>query len=144
MNLHALVRGAVQAVKPDTVLTLFRSIGVDESDPRGLGEAQYLPGITVRGNVQSEGDAALNFSEHAGQNTVVRRIYLYAPKSPHERPWAMWRPLSRIGDIIVDEDGNHWFVDAVVEDFSADGWVSVRATLQNAPIPMAIANPEEE
>lgn len=143
MNLHAIVRGAIQAVKPDTVLTLYRSLPGASVDARGLPVKLYAPGVHLRGNVQSEGDAALNFSEHAGQNTVVRRIYLYSDADPALRPWASWRPLSRAGDIIADEHGQQWHVDAVIEDFSADGWVSLRATLQNAPLPLAIA-PEEE
>lgn len=144
MNLHALARGAIQAVKPDKWFTLYRSAGEEVTDARGITVGCYLPGVSVRGHVQTEGDAALSFSDHAGQNTNVRRIWLYADSDAARRPWAAWRPLSRAGDMITDEDGNQWFVDAVVDDFSSEGWVSLRVTLQTAPKPLVIKPPEEE
>jgi hypothetical protein len=45
----------------------------------------------------------------------------------------LWRPLARIGDYIDDAQGNRWQVDAVLEDFSAEGWVSLQIILQTTP-----------
>lgn len=40
--------------------------------------AFYAPAENILGNFQSEGDAALDHANLAGQNTIIRKLYLYA------------------------------------------------------------------
>ena len=87
----------------------------------------------VRAQIQSENDAALFHADMAGANTITRKIYLYSPKGAALQPASLFRPLSRSGDYIVQEDGTVWMVNAVIENFAGVGWVSVRATLQVKP-----------
>ena len=133
MNLHRLARGAIQTVNPDRRMTLFRSLPDKVTDARGIPTAMYAPGVEVMGQVQSESDAALAPADRVNQNTITRRIWLFADADAASRPWGVWRPLARSGDIIHDDAGGQWYVDAVVDDFSPDGWVSLRATLQTVP-----------
>ena len=129
MNLHAIVRGAINANNPDAAFTLYRYAGDQFS--KGVKTALYEKVEGLSGNFQSEGDAALSFQNLAGQNTITRKLYLCAPADEASRPWAVYRPLGRGGDYVADATGRWWKVDAVEEDFSADGWECLRVVLQN-------------
>lgn len=142
LNLHGIVRGAITANYADEQFTLYRSLG--QVNVKGVLTASYAPAVTVMGNFQSEGDASLYHSENAGQNTIIRKLYLYAPADLVKRPWGVYRPLSRSGDYIVDKNGSFWLATAVLEDFSDAGWVCLRVTLQQGNITLNIQNGEEE
>ena len=129
MNLHAVVRSVIPAVHPDESVTWYRSTGQAASG-YGLVERSYAAGVQLVAQVQSEGDAALYYANRAGENSIVRKFYLMA--SPDTPPASIVRPEARSGDFIRRRDGRFWYVDAVLEDFSANaGWVCVRATIQD-------------
>ena len=129
MNLHAVVRSVIPAVHPDEAVTWYRSTGQTASG-YGLVERSYAAGVQLVAQVQSEGDAALYYANRAGENSIVRKFYLTA--DPANPPASLVRPESRSGDFIRRRDGRFWYVDAVLEDFSANAsWVCVRASLQD-------------
>jgi hypothetical protein len=134
MNLHDIVRSGITAVNRDQAFTLYRSLGTFTRDYETMTNTpDVAPGVSVKGQIQSlEADKTVQ-SERITHGTTVRRLYLYAPHDPALRPWGLWRPLARIGDYIDDELGNRWQVDAVLEDFSAEGWVSLQIILQTTP-----------
>ena len=141
MNLHKIVRGAIESNYPDDTLTLYRSVGQVNND-EGICVAGYAPGITIKGNFQPEGDAALNFSGLSAQNTIIRKLYVYASDDRAGRPWAMYRPLARSGDYVKDKRGDYWYVIAVTEDFSQVGWECLRVQLQQVAPELNIVKSE--
>lgn len=142
MNLHEIVRGAIIRIHDDQDFTLLRSLPSEVKN--GVRLAQYLKVEGLAGNFQSEGDAALNYSNNAAQNTIVRKLYLYATDDRATRPWTAYRPLARSGDYVVNRKDEYWKVDAVVEDFSDDGWELLRVTMQQTPPKLSIVDPEAE
>ena len=123
LNLHAVVRGSINAIHPDEEVQLLHSTG-SVPDENGFAAPQYERTMGVMAQVQSEGDAA---------NSIVRKFYLFAPKDFAKQTAGIFRPLSRAGDYILRKDGTVWAVDAVLENFSGVNWLSVRATLQLSP-----------
>ena len=142
MNLHKIVRGAITSNLEDEVFTLYRSVGQINND-EGIMTASYSQGETIKGNFQSDSDAALHFSGMTAQNTIIRKLYVYASDDRAGRPWAMYRPLARSGDYVKDKRGDYWFVIAVTEDFSQAGWECLRVQLQQVPPELNIVTPEE-
>ena len=144
MNLHAVVRSVIPVVHPDEQVTWYRSTGQQAVD-WGQVTRSYAAGVPLVAQVQSEGDAALYYANRAGENSIVRKFYLMADASTP--PASIVRPEARSGDFIQRRDGRFWYVDAVLEDFSANaGWVCVRGVLQDT-IPaelQAVVDAEQE
>lgn len=128
MNLHDIVRGAINVNLEDQSFTLLRSTASGVTN--GVRVAKYVKVEGLKGNFQSEGDAALNFSNNAAQNTIIRRLYLYATSDRSTRAWTIYRPLARAGDYVLNDKGEYWQVSAVIEDFSDAGWECLRVTFQ--------------
>lgn len=139
MNLHDIVRGAININLKDQPFTLLRSTASGVTN--GVRVAKYVKVEGLKGNFQSEGDAALNFSNNAAQNTIVRRLYLYADSDRATRAWSIYRPLARSGDYIVNDKGEYWQVSAVIEDFSDAGWECLRVTFQQTDPKLTIVEP---
>lgn len=129
LNLHGVVRSAINAIHPDEEVQILHALG-SVPDENGFAQPQYRRLTGVMAQVQSEGDAALYHADMAGQNSLVRRFYLFAPNSFRGQTADIFRPLSRSGDYIIRKDGTVWAVDAVLENFSGVNWLCVRATLQ--------------
>lgn len=142
MNLHAIVRGAITRVHDDQSFSILRSLPTTVVNGVRVSQYEKIDGFT--GNFQSEGDAALSYSNNAAQNTIVRRLYLYATDDRANRPWTIYRPLARSGDYIVNAKSEYWKVEAVVEDFSDDGWELLRVTFQQTEPKLAIVEPATE
>lgn len=142
MNLHKIVRGAIESNYPDDTLTLYRSVGQVNND-EGVCVSGYAPGITIKGNFQSDSDASLHFSGLSAQNTIIRKLYVYATEDRETRPWSLYRPLSRTGDYIQDKRGDYWLVLAVTEDYSNVGWECLRVQLQQVRPELNIIEPKE-
>ena len=130
VNLHGIVRGAIATLNPDEDAILYTASG--QGNVAGKIEATYLPPVAVKVQIQSETDEALYHSNNAGQNDITNRFYLFS-SSVEGRPAGIIRPLGRSGDLFQRADGTWWLITAVVDDFSAVGWTSVRATLQTVP-----------
>ena len=143
MNLHAIASRAINVVNPNRTVTLYRSVTQSEDDyevdASGAPVCLYIGVRGVKAQVQSEGDAALYYSDHVSQNSIVRKAYLHAPKTMRDRPYGQFRPLGLSGDFVKMTDGDvvtWWLIDAVTEDFGHVGWVCVRMILQVEPPPI--------
>lgn len=137
LNLHQIVRGAINFNYPDEELQLYRSTGATQN-VGGIKTALYKAPVTVKGNFQAENDAALFYSDLAGKNSIIKRLYLYSDESPETRPWGMDRPIARAGDVVVDQFSRQWKTIAVIDDFSHVGWVCLRVELQQTGIKLTI------
>ena len=122
MNLHAIVRGAIPALHPDETVTLRQSVG--QRNIRGRIVPVYAPAQTVTAQIQSLGSDDLRHAEAVNLTQRDRKAYLFAP-APTTPPAGIIRPLSRNGDMIQRDDGSWWLVTAMLEDFTASGWVCV-------------------
>ncbi|MCH5277758.1 MAG: hypothetical protein J1E80_07995 [Desulfovibrionaceae bacterium] len=127
MNLHAVVRGAIPALHPDETVTLRQSTG--QTNVRGRMVPVYGPAQTVSAQIQSLGSDDLQHSEAVNLTQRDRKAYLFAP-DPKLPPNGIVRPLARAGDMIQRSDGFWWLVTAMLEDFTASGWVCVGITEQ--------------
>lgn len=122
MNLHAIVRGAIPALHPDETVTLRQSVG--QRNIRGRIVPVYARAQTVTAQIQSLGSDDLRHAEAVNLTQRDRKAYLFAP-APTTPPAGIIRPLSRNGDMIQRADGSWWLVTAMLEDFTASGWVCV-------------------
>ena len=75
MNLHNIVRGAIQSNLPDEEFTLYRSIGQVNND-EGIMTASYSQGETIKGNFQS---TAVYTIVCLLRTPVIRKLYVYKP-----------------------------------------------------------------
>ena len=130
MNLHDIVRGAITAVARDLPAELYVMTGEQERGERGDLLPVFEQPVEVFGQWQSIKADEIIQTERISEATTVRRVYLKATDDAGSRPWASWRPLGRSGDLLKDDKGNFWLVDAVLEDFTHEGWVCVQAVLQ--------------
>ena len=133
VNLHRIVRGAVNALHPSVAATLYQSTG-QTTEADGTLKSIYAPGLAVTAQMQSEGPDALYHADRVGMEEVSRKFYLFSEPALDKKVAGIVRPLSRGGDVFQLEDQTWWLVEATLEDFSRSGWVSVRATLQVGPI----------
>lgn len=128
VNLHSVVRGAITAIHADETVHWYKfaqQVNID-----GALTPQFHQPATVRAQIQSESDDALYHSNNVGENEVTRRFYLYADGLT-ARPAGIIRPLGRAGDLLHrPADGTWWLITATIDDFSASGWVCVRAAQQ--------------
>ncbi len=127
INLHALVRSAINTLHPDEVVTLRQSVG--QTNARGRITPVYGPAQTVSAQIQSLGQNDLAQAEQTSNTRVDRKAYLHAP-DPALPPQGIVRPLARNGDMLQRADGTWWLVTAMIEDFTASGWVCVGITQQ--------------
>lgn len=142
LNLHSIVRHAINTNYQDDSFTYYRSLG--QENVNGLIKALYAPAETITGNFQSEGDSTLDHANLAGQNSTIRKLYIHASNDRESRPWSLYRPLARSGDYIVDKFGGYWLITAVLEDFSDAGWVCVRCTFQTDTPQLTIKENDDE
>ena len=126
-NLHALVRQAITGLHPDETVTLRQSVG--QRNVRGRLTPVYGPAQVVQAQIQSLGQNDLAQSEATSNTRIDRKAYLYAPDASLP-PQGIVRPLSRTGDMLERADGTWWLVTAMIEDFTASGWVCVGITQQ--------------
>lgn len=138
INLHGIVRGAVNHLHPDVKVILYRTTGqvvVTGGQPKPI----YAEGINIKAQMQSEGTTALFHADKIGQEEIMRKFYLFASPELDMRVAGIIRPLSRGGDMFQIDPTENWFagtwwlVDATIEDFTRSGWANVRATLQVNP-----------
>jgi len=100
LNLHSLVRGAINSVHPEVKATLYRAAG-QVNGPGGEIKPIYAPGEAITVQVQSEGPSVLAQVDRVGQEEVSRKFYLFSEPGPSRRVAGIVRPLSRGGDMIL-------------------------------------------
>ena len=138
VNLHNVVRGAINMLHPDINATLYQATG-QTTVTGGNVKSIYAPGCAVKAQAQSEGPTTLFHADRVGQEEVNRKFYLFSNPELDSRVAGIIRPLARGGDMFQIDAAENWYastwwlVEATIEDFTRSGWVNVRATLQVNP-----------
>lgn len=128
LNLHDIVRGAIPALHPDETALLVQSAG--SQNIRGVVTPQYADAVQIQAQVQSVGNDDLKAMNDTARTEIQRKAWLYSQTPGGLVPQGINRPLARGGDLLRRADGTWWLVAALMEDFSASGWVSVRIVEQ--------------
>lgn len=126
INLHGIVRSTINTIHADESVSLFQSAG--QTNVKGELFPVYFPAFPALAQIQSEGGDVLSHNANYGQTEIARRFYLHS--NDNSQPAGIIRYKARSGDLIQRADGSYWLITAVQEDFSAAGWVCVRAVLQ--------------
>ena len=143
INLHKVVRGVITSLHPDVIVTLYQSTGDQTRTERGDFVQNFEEVPNVRAQFQSLTTDQLQALEALNITSIVRRVYLYSDVGTKQTPLGEFRPLGRSGDYFKAAKSNWWFVNAILEDFSLSGWVSLQCTLQTEPPNITILPPPE-
>lgn len=130
MNLHGLVRNAIQAVNPDTLCTWQQSTGATQSGGALTPTYNTVTNVPVQVQGLSSGD--LRHAEYLNLEGVLRKVYLFGNIE------GIVRPNLQGGDLLTfaqDYGGTPqvWLVVAVSEvwpDAAQSGWSSAIVCLQ--------------
>lgn len=123
MNLHAVVRGPINAINPDVPATLFASTGWT-TQPDGTRVPAYGPAVQMMAQVQALSWKDLQMLDGVNIAGEARAIYLYGD-------WrSVIRPEKAGGDLIVVE-GAKWLIVKALETWAV-GWSKVAAVRQMA------------
>lgn len=76
MNLHAMVRGVISTVNPDTTITLKRSTGYT-TGANGKQVASYADPVSGPAQIQAMGGGDLKHMNDLNITGVMRKVYLY-------------------------------------------------------------------
>ena len=128
LNLHDLVRGAINIVNPDEDVWLIQNIG--QTNVKGRITAVYAEPEKVRAQVQTLSGDDLTVMNDTERTERDRKFYLYAETKTGNAPSGIIRPLGKSGDFMRRNDGTYWKVYNVSEDYITDGWVLVLASQQ--------------
>lgn len=139
INLHSIVRGAINTINADETVYLMQSAG--QKNVKGQLIASYAAPEKITAQVQSLGGDDLNVINDTERTERDRKFYLFAKTATGAPPSGIIRPLGKTGDFIYrPADGCFWKIYNVSEDFSAAGWCLVLASQQvDAPAPLKAA-----
>ena len=128
LNLHDLVRGAINIVNPDEDVWLIQNIG--QTNVKGRITAFYAEPEKVRAQVQTLSGDDLTVMNDTERTERDRKFYLYAETKTGNAPSGISRPLGKSGDFMRRNDGTYWKVYNVSDDYTTDGWGLVQASQQ--------------
>jgi len=128
VNLHDIVRVVIPALHPDEDVLLVQSTG--NVNVRGVVTPTYADAVQVQAQIQSLGNDDLRALNDVSRTEIQRKAYLYSETVNNLPPQGIIRPLARGGDLLRRTDGTWWLVAAMIEDFTASGWVCVRIVQQ--------------
>ena len=141
LNLHDIVRGAINIVNPDEDVWLVQNIG--QTNVKGRITASYAPAQKVKAQVQTLSGDDLTVANDTQRTERDRKFYLYAETKTGNAPSGIIRPLGKSGDFMRRNDGTYWKVYNVSEDYTTDGWVLVLAS-QQVDVPEQVKSLMEE
>ena len=141
LNLHDLVRGAINIVNPDEDVWLIQNIG--QTNVKGRITASYAPAQKVKAQVQTLSGDDLTIMNDTERTERDRKFYLYSDTETGTPPSGIIRPLGKSGDFMRRNDGTYWKVYNVSEDYTTDGWVLVLAS-QQVDVPEQVKTLMEE
>ena len=128
LNLHDIVRGAINIVNPDEDVWLIQNIS--QTNVKGRITANYAEPEKVRAQVQTLSGDDLTVMNDTERTERDRKFYLYAETKTGNAPSGIISPLGKSGDFMRRDDGTYWKVYNVSEDYTTDGWVLVLASQQ--------------
>lgn len=127
MNLHNIVTPALNAVQQTETVNVFKCLGVTNN--YGDIVPDYSASIKTQARWQIDSDEALEHADSINQNMVLRKVYI--DTSADNRLSGINRTSAKQADYIYRErDNTWWMINATYDEFSAQGWVCVRAVLQ--------------
>ena len=141
LNLHDIVRGAINIVNPDEDVWLIQNIG--QTNVKGRITAVYAEPEKVRAQVQTLSGDDLTVMNDTQRTERDRKFYLYAETKTGNAPSGIIRPLGKSGDFIRRDDGTYWNGYNVSEDYPTDGWGLVVAA-QQGDVPEQVKSLLEE
>ena len=141
LNLHDIVRGAINLVNPDEDVWLIQNTG--QTNAKGRITAAYAEPEKVRAQVQTLSGDDLTVMNDTERTERDRKFYLYAETKTGNAPSGIIRPLGKSGDFMRRNDGTYWKVYKVSEDYTTDGWVLVLAS-QQVDVPEQVKTLMEE
>ena len=141
LNLHDIVRGAINIVNPDEDVWLVQNTG--QTNVKGRITASYAPAQKVKAQVQTLSGDDLTVVNDTQRTERDRKFYLYAETKTGNAPSGIIRPLGKSGDFMRRNDGTYWKVYNVSEDYTTDGWVLVLAS-QQVDVPEQVKSLMEE
>ena len=141
LNLHDIVRGAINIVNPDEDVWLIQNTG--QTNVKGRITASYAPAQKVKAQVQTLSGDDLTVMNDTERTERDRKFYLYAETKTGNAPSGIIRPLGKSGDFMRRNDGTYWKVYNVSEDYTTDGWVLVLAS-QQVDVPEQVKSLMEE
>lgn len=126
MNLHELVRGPIQAVNPDSSVTVSASTG-HATQANGIRVPTYSVMPNIQCQMQPLSQPDIQHLDSLNIQGTLRAFHFNGSLS------GLNRPLQKGGDLITLGDGSIWLVVHVDEDWSTTaGWCRVVGQLQNA------------
>ena len=141
INLHDIVRGAINIVNPDEDVWLIQNIS--QTNVKGRITAVYAEPEKVRAQVQTLSGDDLTVMNDTERTERDRKFYLYAETKTGNAPSGIIRPFGKSGDFMRRNDGTYWKVYNVSEDYITDGWVLVLAS-QQVDVPEQVKTVMEE
>ena len=141
LNLHDIVRGAINIVNPDEDVWLIQNTG--QTNVKGRITASYAPAQKVRAQVQTLSGDDLTVVNDTQRTERDRKFYLYSDTETGTPPSGIIRPLGKSGDFMRRNDGTYWKVYNVSEDYTTNGWVLVLAS-QQVDVPEQVKSLMEE
>lgn len=127
MNLHAIVSPVLNAVQQTEAVYVYKCLGIRNN--YGDIVPDYASPIKTQARWQIDSDEALEHTDNVNQSMILRKIYI--DTSADNRLSGINRVNAKQADYIYRErDSSWWQINATYDEFSAQGWVCVRAVLQ--------------
>lgn len=131
MNLHGIVRGAINSVNPDRTALYLKSLGAT-STADYKQTPSYAPGVPVRIQVQPLGKEELRHIEKLNLQGVFRVVYMFGNTQ------GVVRVLAQGGDLLQfapfqGQAAQNWLVVGPVDgpwNVEQGGWTKVIVCLQ--------------
>lgn len=136
LNLHGVVRGAINAVNPDQSILWRQSTG-KTTGASGLTTPTYTDVPDVKAQVQALSGDDLRHTDFISQQGVKRAVYLFGNVQAINRPDALGGDLLVFPEVLGGFPKN-WLVTHVLETWTPDGtgWCKVGVVLQADPVPL--------
>lgn len=131
MNLHGIVRGAINSVNPDKTALFLASLGATSNADFSQTPA-YAPGVSVRIQIQPLGKDELKHIDRLNLQGVFRTVYMFGNAQ------GIIRVLAEGGDLLQfapfqGQAVQNWKVVGPVEgpwNVEAGGWTKLIVCLQ--------------
>lgn len=129
MNLHAIVRGSINAVNADEPVYLIQALG--QTNQLGRLIAHYAAAELVMAQIQTLSPDELQSMDNVLRTSHYRKFYLFSETYVGHKPQGQFRYFGKPEDFIYRiNEKTFWKIYQVAEDFSSEGWVCVGAALQ--------------
>ncbi len=121
MNLHQIVRGAINAVNPDQDVIIKVNKG-NQHFPGGIVKPIWEE-VNAKAQVQPVSSYEIQFIDNYVSSSVYKNFYLFGAFPGLSR-------RSETGGDIIRWNGFDWFIDSVPEEWNTVGWTKVRGVQQ--------------